>query len=126
MYGMPRNKNAKKRDARKAKKISGLMQVFPSVTHVMKKECLKKKAVFFSGTSDRTIPKQLPSNSLILSAKEDLRVIDTTEGARMELENGDLVFFLIPRHDAIQRMTKVKNTLTFLYELNWGKSHAEI
>jgi hypothetical protein len=123
---MPGNKNAKKRDAKKRHKISRLMQVLPSGMHAMDKECLKSKPVFFSGTSTRTVPKPVPANSLILSAKEDLKVIDTVEGARMELESGDLVFILIPRCDSIQRMTKVKKTLRALYALDRGKKCAEV
>jgi hypothetical protein len=41
------------------------------------------KPLFFSGTSQRTIPNLSP-DSVVLSAITDMRVIDTVEGAWMD------------------------------------------
>ncbi|KAI2495244.1 hypothetical protein MHU86_19298 [Fragilaria crotonensis] len=57
---------------------------------------------------------------------EDLKVIDTIFGARMESAAGDTVFTLIPRHDAIHKMTHVKKTIASLYALDDAKRAAEV
>jgi hypothetical protein len=62
----------------------------------------------------------------MLSAMEDLKVIDTIFGARMESAAGDTVFTLIPRHDAIHKMTHVKKSVASLYALDDAKRAAEV
>jgi hypothetical protein len=123
-YGSPLNKSAKRRDRKKTKKIDCLEQVELSPRHVIKKEVLESKPVFFSGTWDRIVPNRVP-NSLVLSAIQDLQVVDTVEGARMILENGDIVFILIPRLDSISRVTNVNKILATLYGLEKRKTTSE-
>jgi hypothetical protein len=43
------------------------------------------KPVFFSGTSKREVPNQV-NNSILMSAIMDMRVVDTVDGARMDVE----------------------------------------
>ena len=74
---------------------------------------------------DRIPPNPIP-NGIMLSAVNDLCVIDTINGARMESASGDTVFTLIPRHDAIHNMTHVRKTLASLYALDRAKRAAEV
>jgi hypothetical protein len=63
--------------------------------------------------------------SIIYSATKDLHVIDTTEGAKLELTNTDTIFILIPRNDAIQKLTHVHKTLESLYALDHARTYTE-
>jgi hypothetical protein len=83
-----------KQDIKKRKKMDRLEQVLCWPKHLLDKRFLESTPVFFSGTSSRTHPKRI-SHGLILSATEDLQVIDTIEGAQMELTSQDTVFVLI-------------------------------
>jgi hypothetical protein len=71
---------------------------------------LSRRPVFYSGTPRRSVPIPI-DNGIMLSAMEDLKVIDTIVGARLESAGGDTVFTLIPRHDAIHKMSHVKKQL---------------
>jgi hypothetical protein len=82
------------------------------------------KPVFFSGTSSRIVPNQVP-NSIVLSAITDMKVVDTVEGAQMKSDSGDTVFVLIPRQDAITKVLHVNKTLELLRALNKATGFAE-
>ncbi|KAI2489978.1 hypothetical protein MHU86_24604 [Fragilaria crotonensis] len=118
--GAPKSKNAMRRDKAKARKIACLTEVVSSSVHALGRAFLSTRPVFYSGTKNRTLPNPIP-NGIMLSAVEDLRVIDTISGARMLSSTGDTVFILIPRHDAIKDNTYVKRTLMALYALDKGK-----
>jgi hypothetical protein len=104
--------------------MDGLNNIVPSLTHSLTGDSFKSKPVFFSGTSKRVLPNPVP-NSLILSAIEDLTVVDTVNGARMILPTGDTVFILIPRHASIRNMTHVSKTLTSLHAVDNAKGFAK-
>jgi hypothetical protein len=123
--GTPRSKLAMRRDKVKMKKIDSLKEVLSSPVHSLDKIFLSTRPVFYSGTPNRILPNPIP-NGIMLSAMEDLQVINTISGAQMESASGDTVFILIPRHDSIHKMTHVKKTLTSLYALDKGKSSAEV
>jgi 2-keto-4-pentenoate hydratase/2-oxohepta-3-ene-1,7-dioic acid hydratase in catechol pathway len=61
--------------------MNGLQKIVSSATHVrqMGNEN-SSKPMFFSGTSSRIVPNQVP-NSTVLSAITDMKVVDTVEGA---------------------------------------------
>ena len=123
--GTPNSKLGKRRDNKKSKKIASLQEVLPSNVHVMGRSFLSTRPVFYSGTPRRSLPNAI-DNGIMLSAMEDLKVIDTIFGARMESAAGDTVFTLIPRHDAIHKMTHVKKTIASLYALDDAKRAAEV
>jgi hypothetical protein len=56
---------------------------------------LKKETIFFSGASERIVPNHVP-NTQVLSATEDLTILDTMHGGQMILNNEDNVFILVP------------------------------
>jgi hypothetical protein len=123
--GAPKSKNAMRRDKAKTRKIACLTEVVSSSVHALGRAFLSTRPVFYSGTKNRTLPNPIP-NGIMLSAVEDLRVIDTISGARMLSSTGDTVFILIPRHDAIKDNTYVKRTLMALYALDKGKRVSEV
>jgi hypothetical protein len=85
------------------------------------------RPIFFCGTrSTETLLPISMTNAYVLSAIEHLKVIDTISGARLTLTNGDTVFTLIPRHDAIRKLSHVKKTVTSLYALENAQPKAEI
>ena len=43
----------------------------------------------------------------MLSAIEDLQVVNTISGAHMKMVMGDIVFILIPQHDSIQKLMHI-------------------
>jgi hypothetical protein len=53
------------------------------------------KPVFFSGTSEREVPNQV-INSIVKSAIMDRIVVDTVDGARMDVATEENIFVLIP------------------------------
>ena len=65
-------------------------------------------------------------NAHVLLAIEDLKVVDTVNGARLESETGDTVFTLIPRQCAIDKLTHVHKTLQSLHALDDSQTRAEI
>jgi negative regulator of replication initiation len=74
----------------------------------------------------RVLPNNHFPSNIILSAKEDLKVIDTKKGARMKSLSGDSVFFLVPRKDAIAKATHVHKTLSSLHALNLANAKTEV
>jgi hypothetical protein len=65
------------------------------------------------------------ANAHVLSAVENLnKVVDSISGARLTLTTGDTVFTLIPRHDAIKKLTHVKKTVTSFYNLEDAQPRA--
>ena len=62
----------------------------------------------------------------MLSAINDLKVIDTISGARMMLPSGDTVFTLIPRQYLIEKLKRVKVTMEALYALEDAQTKAEV
>ena len=126
--GFPKSKLAAKRDKQKKKKIESLAVVSSSPIHSLCKSfLLSGKALFFSGTcnTDTLLPIHM-SNAHVLSAVEYLKVADTISGARLTSTTGDTVFTLIPRHDAIKKLTHVKKTIASLYALEDAQPRAEI
>ena len=111
-------------DKRKMRKIKSLKEVLSSRAHSLDKIFLSKRPVFYCRTTKRILLKTI-ANGLMLSAMEDLQVIDTISGARMKLVSGDTVFILILSHDSIQKLIHVKKTLSSLYALDKGKNKAE-
>jgi hypothetical protein len=115
----------KKRDRRKQTKINALQKVVPSNTHAIKIGDEKNsKPVFFSGTAERKVPNK-PSNCIVYSATMDMKVVDTVEGAQMKSDSGDTVFVLIPREQAIAKISHVNTTLQSLRALNNAKGFTE-
>jgi hypothetical protein len=82
------------------------------------------KPLFFSGTSERTIP-NVPPDGIVLSAVRDMKVIDTVEGARMDSASGDNVFVLVPRGAAIRKQTHLDRTFQSLRALDRAKRQPE-
>jgi hypothetical protein len=62
----------------------------------------------------------------MLSAINDLKVIDTLSGARMMLPSGDTVFTLIPRQHVIEKLKRVNVTMEALYALEDAQTKAEV
>ena len=122
--GAPQSTSAIRRDMAKMKKIASLMDVVSSTAHALPRLFVSSRAVFYSGTKNRTLPNPI-LNGIMLSAVEDLSVIDTISGARLLSSTGDTLFILILRHDAIKKNTGVKKTLTSLHALDQVRSAAE-
>ena len=61
----------------------------------------------------------------MLSAIEDLKVVNTISGAQMKTVMGDTVFILILQHDSIQQLMHVQKMLTALDALDRAKNIAE-
>jgi hypothetical protein len=57
---------------------------------------------------------------------ENLQVVDTFSGARLELASGDTVFTLIPRHAAVNTLTHVNKTKMLLYAPKDAQTMAEV
>jgi hypothetical protein len=57
---------------------------------------------------------------------ENLQVVDTFSGARLESASGDTVITLIPWHAAINTLTHVNKTITSLYALEDAQTIAEV
>jgi hypothetical protein len=122
--GTPRSKHAKRRDKTKLRKIDGLHKILSSPEHSVDKIFLSTRPVFYSGTTSRILPSHITDGHM-LSAMEDLQVVDTVSGANMKTVSGDTVFTLIPRHASIRKMTHVRKTLTSLDALDKVKNKAE-
>lgn len=123
--GAPKSKMALRRDRAKMKKIASLEKVSSSEVHSLGRQFLSTRPIFYSGTRSRSLPNPV-LNGIMLSAIEDLKVIDTIQGARMLSKTGDMVFILIPRLDAIHKMTNVSKIIASLHALEKGKGKAEI
>jgi hypothetical protein len=124
-HGIPRNDNARRRDRKKDKKIKDVKKVKPSPRNMMNMTndpC--SKPVFFSGTSQREVPNQ-DNNSIVKSAITDMRVVDTVDGARMDVGREENIFVLIPRRAAIKQLKNVNTTLLSMSALDKAKGFAE-
>jgi hypothetical protein len=75
----PLNRSARRRDKKKRAKKDELEEVFPSTAHSLDKTFLENNKVFISGTSMRVLPNNHPPSDIILSMKEDLKVIFDTK-----------------------------------------------
>ena len=78
------------------------------------------KPVFFSGTSKREVPNQ-DNISIVKSAIMDMRVVDTVDGARMDVGRDENIFVLIPRRAAIKQLKNVNTTLLSMSALDKAK-----
>ena len=119
---------AAKREYRKKTKIGELTLVKASPVHCICPLVLKGETqIFFRGTREKVL-KNLNQHqkARVLSAIEDLRVLDTVTGARLESKSGDNVFTLIPRQYAIEKLTHVQKTLRSLHALENSKTKAEV
>jgi hypothetical protein len=106
-------------------KLASLPQIAPSPEHVVDKEKLKGKPLFFSGTVNQFILNNPVPDSKTLSAVCDLKVVNTCKGARMVSESGDTIFVLVPRCHAIEPMSHVHKTLSSLKRLDEVKTTSE-
>ena len=80
--GAPRSTSAMRRDKVKMRKIASLPEIVSSAVHSYGRSFLSNRPVFFSGTRVRAVPAKNPiENAIVLSATEDLQVIDTISGA---------------------------------------------
>jgi hypothetical protein len=82
------------------------------------------KPVFFSGTSKTEVPNQV-NNSIVKSAITDMRVVDTVDGAWMDLAPEENIFVLIPRRALIKKLLNVNTTLLSMSALDKAKGFAE-
>lgn len=123
--GLPASVMATRRDKAKEKKIESLMRILPSKIHSLPSSMFAKNQppIFFSGR--KNFEKKPVKNAIMLSAIEELKVIDTQFGAQLVLEGGDTVFTLIPRQYAIDRLTHVKEHLKSLYALENAQPSSE-
>ena len=91
---LPRSTKAARRDKAKRKKLEALTTVSPSAEHSLCKSFfLDGRPIFFSGTpvTNTTILPHQFRNGHTLCATQHLKVVDTTVGARLKLDNGDRV-----------------------------------
>ena len=126
--GTPRSKLAARRDKAKRLKIQCLTVISPSPVHSLSKSLLlSSRPIFQSGTPNNTdmCQKRIP-NSITLFVMEHLKVLDTASRAILNLSSGDIVFTLIPRHYAIQKLAHVNETLMALYALEDTQTRAEV
>ena len=126
--GTPRSKLAARRDKATKMKIQMLTVISPSSVYSLSKSMLlSSRPIFYSGTVDNTdmCCQQIP-NSITLSVMEHLQVVDTPSGARLNSSSGDVVFTLIPREYAIEKLCHVKETLMALYALENSQTRAEV
>jgi hypothetical protein len=106
-------------------KLASLAQIAPSPEHMVDKEDLKGKTLFFSGTVNRIVPNNPVPNSTTLSAVCDLKVVNTRNGAHMVSESGDTIFVLVLQCNAIKPMSNVHKTLSALKRLDDAKTTSE-
>ena len=93
--GRPPSKYTNRRVNTKQRKINSLQEVISSLKHSLDKDFLSSRPIFYSGTTSR-IHLNAILNGHMLSAIEDLQVVNTVPGAYMKTETGDTVFILIP------------------------------
>jgi hypothetical protein len=55
----------------------------------------------------------------------DMRVVDTVDGARMEVSNEESIFVLVPRRAAIKQLKNVSTTLLSMSALDKATGFAE-
>jgi hypothetical protein len=115
-----------RRDGQKQVKLTSLAQIAPLPEHMVDKEDLKGKTLFFSDTVNRIVLNNPVPNSTTLSAVCDLKVVNTRNGARMVSESGDTIFVLVPQCNAIEPMLNVHKTLSALKTLDDAKTSSEM
>ena len=117
--GYPQSKQAMKRNKAKKKKIDSLLVVASSPEHSLCKAFfLSSRPTFYSGTlNTKAILPRKVENPIVMSVMENLQIVDTLSGSRLESTSGDTVFTLIPWHAAINKLTHVNRTITSLYAL---------
>jgi hypothetical protein len=93
--GEPRKTQQTRRDGQKQMKLASLLQIAPLPEHMVDKEDLKGKPLFFSGTVNQFILNNPVPNSKTLSAVCDLKVVNTRNGAHMVSESGGTIFVLV-------------------------------
>jgi hypothetical protein len=81
--GEPRKTQQTRRDGQKQMKLASLPRLVPSPEHMVGKEDLKGKPLFFSGTVNQFVLNNPVPNSKTLSAVCDLKVVNTHNGAHM-------------------------------------------
>jgi hypothetical protein len=118
VYGVPQKTQQTTWDGQKQMKLASLPQIAPSPEHMVNKEDLKGKPLFFSGTVNQFVPNNPVPNSKTLSIVCDLKVVNTRNGARMVSESGDTIFVFVPRCHAIEPMSHVHKTLSALKRLD--------
>ena len=98
--GYPQSKQAMKSDKakKKKKKIDSVLVDASSPEHSLCKAFfLSSRPIFYSGTlNTKAILPHNVENPIVLSIMENLQVVDTLSGARLESASGDTVFTLIP------------------------------
>ena len=75
----------------KLSKIDALQEILSSPEHSLDNVFLSSRAVFYSGTTSRILPNPV-SNGHMLSAIEDLKVVNTVSGAQMKTVTGDSLY----------------------------------
>jgi hypothetical protein len=127
--GYPQSKQAIKRDKEKKKKIDSLLVVASSPEHSLCKAFfLNSRPIFYSGKLNTTaiLPHNI-ENPIVLFVMENMQVVDTLPGARLESATiGDTVFTLIIQHAAINKLTHVNKTTTSLHALEDAQTMAEV
>jgi hypothetical protein len=107
------------------------MQVSSSHEHSLGKALLQNstKPLFYSGTNMENttrLRKYIGGDGHMLSAINDLKVIDTISGVRMMLPSGDTVFTLIPCQYVTEKLKRVNATMEALYALEDAQTKAEV
>jgi hypothetical protein len=120
-HGFACNDHARRRD-KKNRKIHDVAKVKPSPRIMMNmRNDPSSKPIFFSGTSEREVPNQV-NNSIVKSAiRTDMRVVDTVDGAPMNLAPKENIFVSIPRRDAIKKLSNVNTTFLSMSALDKAK-----
>jgi hypothetical protein len=126
--GKPKTKAAVRRDKQKRKKMERLMIVSRSTCHARIKSLFATgKPIYFCGKNNKEeMLRKVGNDAHVLSAIQDLDVVDTVTGARMMSPSGDTVFTLVPRMDSIEKLTRVERTLASLYALEGARLKAEV
>jgi hypothetical protein len=106
-------------------KIHDVEKIKPSPHHMMNmRNDPSSKPIFFSGTSERKVPNQV-NKSIVKSSIMDMRVLDTEDGAWMDLAPEENIFVLISRKVAIKKLLNVNKTLLPMSALDKAKGFAK-
>jgi hypothetical protein len=125
--GYPQSKQAIKRDKAKKKKIDSLLAVASPEHSLCKAFFLSSRPIFYIGTlNTKAIFPHNIEDPIVQSIMENLQVVDTLSGARLESACGDTIFTLIPRHTAINKLTHMNKTITSLHALEDAQTMAEV
>jgi hypothetical protein len=106
---------------------ASLLVLASSPEHSLRKAFfLSSRPIFYSGTlNTRAILPHNVGNPIVLSVMENLQVVDTLDGSRLESVSWDTAFTLIPGHAAINKLTHVNKTMTSLYALEETQTMAD-